>query len=144
HAVRRLRRDAPAHARGGHRAAGPRLSIARRAARRRMTIRHYSRELAAWAAELSPAVVPADAKATARTLVMDAIGCALSGTLASAGCIALDYARSQGGVAEATLIGTATKVPAGNAAFANTMTGRIDLFDDCDSIAHIHAGVATI
>ena len=34
--------------------------------------------------------------------------------------------------------------PAGNAAFANTMTGRIDLFDDADSLAHVHAGVATV
>jgi 2-methylcitrate dehydratase PrpD len=103
----------------------------------------YSHELAAWAATLESASLPASAIATARTVVLDGMGCALSGTLARAGRIAVDYARKQGGTPDATLIGTNDRVPAGNAAFANTMLGRIDLFDDADSLAHVHAGVAT-
>jgi 2-methylcitrate dehydratase PrpD len=104
----------------------------------------YSHELAEWAATFEPLAVPPQAIETARTVVMDALGCALSGTRATAGRIAIDYARTQGGAAHSTLIGTAERVPAGNAAFANTMAGRIDLFDDADSRAHVHAGVVGV
>jgi 2-methylcitrate dehydratase PrpD len=103
----------------------------------------YSRELAAWAATVDAASLPAQAIDTARTVVIDALGCALSGIHAPAGRIAVGYATGQGGFAHATLIGATERVPAGNAAFANTITGRIDLFDDADSLAHVHAGVAT-
>lgn len=104
----------------------------------------YSHDLAAWAATVDAAALPASAVASARNLVTDALGCALSGTRAPAGRIALDYAKAQGGAAHSTLIGGGDRVPAGNAAFANTIAGRIDLFDDADSLAHVHAGVATI
>lgn len=106
--------------------------------------RGLSHQLATWVAELDPALVPAQARAAARTMLMDALGCALSGTRAPAGRIAVQHALAQGGAADATLIGTPARVPAMQAAFANTMLGRIDLFDDCDSIAHVHAGVATV
>lgn len=104
----------------------------------------YSHDLAAWAAGIDPAAIPEDALAAARTVVLDGLGCALSGARAPAARIAAEYARAQAGALHATLIGTDQRVPAANAAFANTMAGRIDLFDDADSIAHVHAGVATV
>src|SRR5690349_11820458 len=96
----------------------------------------YSHDLAAWTAGVDSTSLAPDVMATARTVFMDALGCALSGTRARSGRIALQYARAAGGAPHSTLIGSADRVPAGNAAFANTMIGRIDLFDDADSLAH--------
>ena len=105
------------------------------------SLRHTER-LATWAATVDAASVPSAAIATTRHVVLDALGCALSGLHAPAGRIAIEYAKAQGGAQHATLVGSGVRVPAASAAFANTFAGRIDLFDDADSRAHVHAGVA--
>ncbi len=104
----------------------------------------YTEQLAAWAASFDASSLPQATIATARNVVLDAMGCALSGLHAPAGRIAMEYAKAQGGAEHSTLVGAGSRVPAASAAFANTFAGRIDLFDDADSRAHVHAGVVNV
>jgi 2-methylcitrate dehydratase PrpD len=88
--------------------------------------------------------VPADVAATAARHVLDAVGTALAAAGTGAGDHARTVAAAQGGVAEATAIGTDERLPAPLAAFANgTLAHALD-FDDTHeaSIAHVSAVVA--
>ena len=65
-----------------------------------------------------------------RKSVLDGLGLALSGSVAGSGRLVQEYLRSQNLLGEATVIGTALKVPPRFAAFANGIGMHADDYDD--------------
>ena len=76
--------------------------------------------LAEFAAELKFADLPADAVAALKLMILDCLGCAIAATSLGDGCReTIELMRNLGGKPEGTIIGSAGKVSAPNAAFAN-------------------------
>lgn len=92
-----------------------------------------TRTLADFAVKAAFAGLPAELVDDVKHVVLDLIGCALAGGTVEKGAIAVRLSRRMGGAAEATLLGTAAKVPATNAAFAN---GELMNALDWDPIPH--------
>jgi len=76
--------------------------------------------------------------ADAKTLVLDYLGVAVSGSQTDSGAIAARFAVETGGKPEATLIGHAGRVPAVHAAFANAISSHSIELDDVDVLALFH------
>jgi 2-methylcitrate dehydratase PrpD len=92
-----------------------------------------TQSLASFAAEARFDDLPAPLVREAKLLVLDHIGCALSGTAVDKGRIAVELAQRLGGPPEATIIGQESKVSVTNAAFAN---GELFNALDWDPIPH--------
>jgi 2-methylcitrate dehydratase PrpD len=76
--------------------------------------------LAEFAAALKLGDLPADVVANVKLMILDALGCAIAATTLGDGCReTMAVMRSLGGKPESTIIGSADKVSAPNAAFAN-------------------------
>jgi 2-methylcitrate dehydratase PrpD len=76
--------------------------------------------LAQFAATLKFGDLPAEAVANVKLMVLDALGCAIAATTLGDGCReSMAVMCRLGGAPESTIIGTADKVSAPNAAFAN-------------------------
>jgi 2-methylcitrate dehydratase PrpD len=73
-----------------------------------------------------------------KRLLIDYIGVALGGSATESGRIAGEFAASNGGTAEATIIGLGDKVPAVHAAFANAIAEHSLELDDVDEEALFH------
>lgn len=99
-------------------------------------------ELGSFLADTTIDVIPEDVLAIGARLMLDAVGCALAGIRTPDAQRARAVATGMGGPDEASLIGVRSGVAAANAAFANTIAGRVDLYDDTYGVGHIHAGVA--
>lgn len=78
-----------------------------------------SRTLAEFASTLRYDDLPDEVTREAKRLILDTIGCGLGGHAVEKGQLAVKLAQRNGGVPEATILGTAQKVPASMAAFAN-------------------------
>ncbi len=75
--------------------------------------------------------LPAEVVELGRKSILDGLGLALAGSVAETGRLSRDYVRSLGpGRSEATVIGTALKVPARFAAFINGIGIHADDYDD--------------
>jgi 2-methylcitrate dehydratase PrpD len=86
---------------------------------------------------------PRDVGDKVKLLILDTLGCSIGGLRGPAPEIILDYFRSIGGTAEATVLATGEKLPCANAAYVNAFIGNILDYDDTyRDLAH--PGVTTI
>ena len=78
-----------------------------------------SKALAEFCANFRYEDLPPEVVSETKRIILDGIGCGLGGYSVDKGRLSVELARRSGGVAEATIVGTAGKVPAAQAAFAN-------------------------
>ncbi len=101
------------------------------------------RELAEFASETTFEDLPEEPVAAVKKTVLTILGTTIAGA-ASNGCQAVvDQAREWGGREEATLFIHGGKVPASNAAFANSFMARALDFDD-GMFPGVHLGASTV
>jgi 2-methylcitrate dehydratase PrpD len=91
------------------------------------------------ARDLAPDVVEA-----AKHRILDTIAAMVSGAHLKPGEMAIRYARSQGGVTEASVLTTDIQTSAVNAALANGMFGHADETDDFHPTTKAHPGCAVV
>ena len=80
----------------------------------------------------------------ARHRILDTLAAMVSGAHLKPGEMALRYARSQGGVAEATIVTSDIKTSAVNAALVNGMFVHADETDDFEPVTKAHPGCAVV
>ena len=103
-----------------------------------------TRALARFAAALTYDGLPPEAVAMAKQLTLDTLGTTLAATTLGEGCReVVDVMSALGGTADATILGTATKVNAPNAAFANGALAHALNYDAVGKETG-HAGVPTL
>lgn len=88
--------------------------------------------------------LPGDVRIKTTAHVLDTLAAILSGSRLRVGRLAADFAAAQGGTPEATLIGTAHRLPAIQAAFANGMAGHADETDDSHLRGRFHPGCGIV
>jgi len=99
------------------------------------------RRLAAFAVETPAGSIPAEVRERAARHLLDALGCGLAAVGTDAGGSATALACEQGGRPEASVIGSAARVPAALAALANgTRCHALD-FDDTHEAGICHSSV---
>ena len=74
--------------------------------------------------------LPEEVRAKARHHILDTLAAIVSGSRLPAGRQAAQYVSRAGGAGEATVLGTALRMPAEQAALANGMAGHGDETDD--------------
>ena len=89
--------------------------------------------------ELAPNVVQ-----DTKHRILDTLAAMVSGAHLKPGEMAIRYARSQGGVAEATVLTTDIRTTAVNAALANAMFGHADETDDFHPTTKAHPGCSVV
>jgi 2-methylcitrate dehydratase PrpD len=89
--------------------------------------------------ELAPEVMLA-----AKHRILDTLAAMVSGAHLKPGEMAIRYARSQGGVAEATVVTTDIRTTAVNAALANAMFAHADETDDFHPATKAHPGCSVV
>jgi 2-methylcitrate dehydratase PrpD len=88
-------------------------------------------------------LAPEVAEAT-KHRILDTLAAMVSGAHLKPGEMAIRYARSQGGVAEATVVTTDIRTSAVNAALANAMFGHADETDDFHPTTKAHPGCSVV
>lgn len=96
--------------------------------------------LAAYVAGALDAPLPDAVSLKTRCHILDTFAAILSGSRLKVGRLATTFAQAQGGRAEASLIGTADRVPAVVAALANGMAAHADETDDSHLRGRFHPG----
>src|SRR5712691_8474457 len=76
--------------------------------------------------------------------ILDTLGAMVSGSRLKPGEMAIAYVKEQGGVPEASVIGTNIKTSAVNAALANGMCGHADETDDVELVTKTHPGCSSV
>lgn len=104
----------------------------------------FTSDLAAHFSKVEYADLPDSGLHEMKRLVLDYLGVGLNGSRTDSGRIAGDFAVDLGGVAEATVIGRADRVPAVHAAFANAVASHSIELDDVDDLALFHYGPPVI
>ena len=79
-----------------------------------------------------------------RHRILDTLAAMVSGARLKPGEMAIRYARSQGGVAEATVVASDIKTSAVNAALVNGMFAHADETDDFEPVTKAHPGSAIV
>jgi len=103
-----------------------------------------ARGLAEWSAGVRWGDLAADHRARVRGWLLDTLGVMLAAVEAPPGRAALELARGQGGRPEATLVASATRVPAAWAALAHgTLAHTLD-FDDTLPASVVHPGSVVV
>ncbi|MGE3840449.1 MAG: MmgE/PrpD family protein [Vicinamibacterales bacterium] len=120
-------------------AAVGRAGVAQTGAGERITDAVARYMVASRAQSLSP-----DVLREARHRVLDTLGAMVSGGRLKPGEAAIKFVRSQGGVAEASVVTTNIKTTAINAALANGMFGHADETDDFEPVTKAHPGCAVV
>jgi 2-methylcitrate dehydratase PrpD len=100
--------------------------------------------LAAYAAAALRRKLPPPVVAKAKVHLLDTIAAMVSGTRLTAGRSALAYVTGQGGVREASIVGTTLRTSAVNAALVNGMFAHADETDDSHPASLTHPGCAVI
>lgn len=100
----------------------------------------FTSDLAAHFSKVEYGDLPESGLHEMKRLVLDYLGVGLNGSRTDSGRIAGDFAVDLGGVAEATVIGRADRVPAVHAAFANAVASHSIELDDVDDLALFHYG----
>jgi 2-methylcitrate dehydratase PrpD len=90
-------------------------------------------------AELPPAALTA-----CKHRILDTLGAMVSGARLKPGMMALRYVQSQGGVAEASVVGSQFRTTAVNAALANGMCAHADETDDFEPVTKAHPGCSVV
>jgi len=80
----------------------------------------------------------------AKHRILDTLAAMVSGAHLKPGEMAIRYARSQGGVAEATVLTTDIRTSAVNAALVNGMLAHADETDDFEPVTKAHPGSAVV
>ncbi|MEQ8164542.1 MAG: MmgE/PrpD family protein, partial [Alphaproteobacteria bacterium] len=84
--------------------------------------------------------LPAKAAEVAKHHILDTLAAILSGSRLTPGEHGIAFVKSQGGIKEATVIGTRLRSSAVYAALANGIMAHADETDDSHYFANIHAG----
>ena len=100
--------------------------------------------LYSYIAEATSREIPADVAAKAKHHILDSIASMVSGAHLEPGRMAINYARSLGGTAEALVMGTGVETTAINAALANGMCAHADETDDSHLEARCHLGCSVV
>jgi len=100
--------------------------------------------LARYIASAPRRALPAIVVERARHHLLDTLAAMISGAKLLPGQRALAFAQSQGGVPEATVIGSGLRTSAINAALANGMLGHADETDDTYYLALVHPGCGIV
>jgi 2-methylcitrate dehydratase PrpD len=100
--------------------------------------------LARYMVEARERRLPPEAAREARHRILDTLAAMVSGSHMKPGEMAIRYARSQGGVAEATVLATDIRTSAVNAALANGMFAHADETDDFEPVTKAHPGSAVV
>lgn len=100
--------------------------------------------IARFVAATGNADLPSPVIAHAKHSFLDALGITLAGSAEPAAAIMVRQALRAGGVAEASLFGTAQKVPAATAACANGIAAHVVGFSDFSVPALMHPSVAVL
>lgn len=88
--------------------------------------------------------LPAEVTDRSKFLLLDLMGVSIAGLKMAFPRMMIDYLSSQGGVKDATLLGTKKKVPAMHAALGNGICGHALDMDDGYRFGGVHTGVAVI
>ncbi len=89
------------------------------------------------------ALSPAVARET-KHRILDTIAAMVSGARLKPGEVAIRFARAQGGISEATVLTTAIRTSAVNAALVNGMFAHADETDDFEPVTKAHPGCAVV
>ena len=100
--------------------------------------------LARYMVEARERRLPPDVAREARHRILDTLAAMVSGSHLKPGEMAIKYARSQGGVAEASVVTTDIRTTAVNAALANAMFGHADETDDFHPTTKAHPGCSVV
>src|SRR5215813_8536374 len=95
-------------------------------------------------AEARQQSLPPDVAQAGKHRLLDSLGAMVSGSRLKAGELAIRYVRLQGGVPEASVLATAMKTSAVNAALANGMFGHSDETDDFEPVTKAHPGCGVV
>ena len=90
----------------------------------------YTGRLARYMVEARDRSLPPNVMRETKHRILDTFGAMISGAHLKPGEMAIKFVRSQGGVAEASVLTTSIKTSAINAALANGMFGHADETDD--------------
>ncbi|HEY7741814.1 MAG TPA: MmgE/PrpD family protein [Burkholderiales bacterium] len=100
--------------------------------------------LARYMVEARERRLPPEVAREARHRILDTLAAMVSGSHMKPGEMAIRYARSQGGVAEATVLATDIHTSAVNAALVNGMFAHADETDDFEPVTKAHPGSAVV
>ena len=100
--------------------------------------------IAAFAAGTRRRPLPADVVLRAKLHILDTIAAIVSGSALEAGRAGQRYVESVGGQGVATLLGTGTRAPLVEAAFANGMAAHADESDDSHEDSQTHPGCGVV
>jgi 2-methylcitrate dehydratase PrpD len=103
-----------------------------------------SGRLARYMVEARERRLPPEVARETRHRILDTLAAMVSGSRMKPGEMAIRYARSQGGVAEATVLATDIRTSAVNAALVNGMFAHADETDDFEPVTKAHPGSAVV
>ena len=101
-------------------------------------------QLANYMSEARQRDLPPDVAEAAKHRILDTLAAMVSGSHLKPGEMAIRFARSQGGVAEASVLTTDIRTSAINAALANAMFAHADETDDFHPTTKAHPGCAVV
>lgn len=101
-------------------------------------------QLAHYMAEARQQSLPPEVAQAGKHRILDSLGAIVSGSRLKAGELAIRYVRLLGGVPEASVLATAMKTSAVNAALANGMFGHADETDDFEPVTKAHPGCSVV
>ena len=100
--------------------------------------------LARYMVEARGGQLPPEVAREARHRILDTLAAMVSGSHMKPGEMAIRFARSQGGIEEATVLTTDIRTSAVNAALANGMFAHADETDDFEPVTKAHPGSAVV
>jgi 2-methylcitrate dehydratase PrpD len=103
-----------------------------------------TQQLAAYMAEAARRALPPDVQEKAKHHFLDTLAAMVSGAPLLPGRRAIAYAKSRGGVEEASVVGTRYLTTAENAALANGMLAHSDETDDSHAPSQTHPGCGIV
>jgi 2-methylcitrate dehydratase PrpD len=109
-----------------------------------MTATDITGRLARYMAEARQRTLAPEVAREARHRILDSLAAMVSGAHLKPGEMAIKFARSQGGVAEASVVATDIRTSAINAALANAMFGHADETDDFHPETKAHPGCSVV
>jgi len=112
--------------------------------RHRAAVSPLTRTLADYIAAAPRRALPAGVIERAKHHLLDTLAAMLSGSRLLPGRRAIEFIKTQGGVSEATVIGTPIVTTAINAALVNGMHGHADETDDTYYLALVHPGCGIV
>jgi 2-methylcitrate dehydratase PrpD len=109
-----------------------------------MTAADITGRLARYMAQARDRELPPQVALAAKHRILDTLAAMVSGARLKPGEMAIRFARSQGGVAEASVLTTDIRTTAINAALVNAMFGHADETDDFEPVTKAHPGCSVV